>query len=372
MCHWIQARILCMDHRHFLSVILEKPLDEFEWVDGDGAGKVGAVIRHNLDHGGWPTQIHEKVTAISKLDETPFVLEWGMWAQIRQCRCTRWELKTVGSGQRTHLTWTRSLRQGYMLGCVPFGNWKVVESLKMSAVNSLNNLDSYYACEFSSRLPHCRDARIVIIGAGPAGLHMAFQLKKRGYNEITILEKASRFGGKTVTVPDGSLPEKVKAQGNEVVHELGTCYLSPAYFAVHALCKVLIDDCGVREDRFETVGPSCYTVRGSDDSTFDKTIDEWINAEVGNIQLRGSLLRFLRLFRCLAPTSFNSAILTRNMLQYIKLYDQFLGAFNYTMPLPPATECQDQLNMNFKQFLLMAYAHTAKGYDVIEHLRFGA
>lgn len=375
-----QARILCMDFRHFLSVILEKPLDEFEWVDGDGAGKVGAVIRYNLDHGGWPTQIHEKVTAIGKLDETPFVLEWENVGSDPPVPLhdykSRWELKAVGSGQRTHLTWTRSLRQVYMLGCVPFGNWKVVESLKMSAVNSLNNLDSYYACEFPSRLPHCRDARIVIIGAGPAGLHMAFQLKKRGYNEITILEKESRFGGKTVTVPDGSLPEKVKAQGKEVVHELGTCYLSPGYFAVHALCKELIDDYGVREDRFETVGPSCYTVRGSDDSTVDKTFDEWINAEVGNIQLRGPLLRFLRLFRCLAPTSFNSAILARNMLQYIKLYDQFFGAFNYTMPLPLATECQDQLNMNFKQFLefngldalvpLIAYAHTAQGYGVIE------
>ena len=129
----------------------------------------------------------------------------------------------------------------------------------------------------------------------------------------------------------------MEAQGKEVVHELGTCYLSPAHFAVRALCKDLIDDHRVREDRLETIAPSCYTVSGSDDSTSDRTFDEWIKAEMGNIQPRGPLLRFLGLLRCLAPTCFNGGILARTMLHYIKLYDQFFEAFNYTMPLPPAT-----------------------------------
>ena len=70
----------------------------------------------------------------------------------------------------------------------------MVESFKMSAVNTLNSMDSYHACEFPSRLPHRRDASIVIIRAGQAGLHMAFQLKKRVYNKITILDKEKRFG----------------------------------------------------------------------------------------------------------------------------------------------------------------------------------
>ena len=162
-----------------------------------------------------------------------------------------------------------------------------------------------------------------------------------------------------------------------VVHELGTCYLSPAYFAVRALCKELIDDHGVREDRFETMAPSCYNVSGSDDSTFDWTLDEWINAEISNVQPGGPLLRFWGLLRCLAPTWINSEILLgRSVLRYIKLYDQIFGALNYTMHLPPATEYQDQLDMNFNGFLtstsldalvpIIAYAHTAQGYGVIE------
>ena len=143
------------------------------------------------------------------------------------------------------------------------------------------------------------------------------------------------------------------------------------------MCKELIDDYGVREDRFETVDPSCFTVSGSDDSTSDRTLDEWINAEISNVQPGGPLLRFWGLLRCLAPTWINSEILLgRSVLRYIKLYDQIFGAFNYTMPLPPATEYQDQLDMNFKDFLtsngldalvpLIAYAHTAQGYGVID------
>lgn len=40
------------------------------------------------------------------------------------------------------------------------------------------------------------DARIVIIGSGPAGLSAAETLKDKGYTNVTILEKASRAGGK--------------------------------------------------------------------------------------------------------------------------------------------------------------------------------
>ena len=41
-----------------------------------------------------------------------------------------------------------------------------------------------------------KDARIVIIGAGAAGLSSAIALKKRGYHDITILEKETEIGGK--------------------------------------------------------------------------------------------------------------------------------------------------------------------------------
>jgi hypothetical protein len=40
-----------------------------------------------------------------------------------------------------------------------------------------------------------KDAKIVIVGAGPAGLSTAWFLKKNGYTNVTILEKLGRVGG---------------------------------------------------------------------------------------------------------------------------------------------------------------------------------
>nr|XP_034329538.1 uncharacterized protein LOC105335871 isoform X3 [Crassostrea gigas] len=41
--------------------------------------------------------------------------------------------------------------------------------------------------------------RIAIIGAGPSGLHMAYELKKRGFRNIVIFESRDEVGGKTTS-----------------------------------------------------------------------------------------------------------------------------------------------------------------------------
>ena len=43
--------------------------------------------------------------------------------------------------------------------------------------------------------PNLQD-HVCIVGAGPAGIHMALSLKDRGYKDVTILEKTDRVGGK--------------------------------------------------------------------------------------------------------------------------------------------------------------------------------
>ena len=46
--------------------------------------------------------------------------------------------------------------------------------------------------------------KVCIVGAGPAGLHMALSLKDKGYRNIRILEKTGRHGGKSYdTIIDG-------------------------------------------------------------------------------------------------------------------------------------------------------------------------
>ena len=74
--------------------------------------------------------------------------------------------------------------------------------------------------------------RIAVIGAGPAGVHIASLLKRRGYNDVTVLEKSSRIGGKSYTcIKDG------------VLYEMGTCFLHHGYHRI----KDLVRTYGLRE-----------------------------------------------------------------------------------------------------------------------------
>ena len=83
-----------------------------------------------------------------------------------------------------------------------------------------------------------KDSKIVIIGAGPAGIHMAAQLQQRGYTNVIILEKQECLTstandswnerGKSVTIRDEEF---------ECVHEMGTCYLHPKYDEIRKLLK---------------------------------------------------------------------------------------------------------------------------------------
>lgn len=63
-----------------------------------------------------------------------------------------------------------------------------------------------------------KNANIVIVGAGPAGLSTAWFLSKHGFHKVTVLEKLGRIGGlcKSLTV-DG------------MSYDLGANYVTWAY-----------------------------------------------------------------------------------------------------------------------------------------------
>jgi hypothetical protein len=48
--------------------------------------------------------------------------------------------------------------------------------------------------------PKCLTSKIGIVGAGPAGIHMAYELKKRGFKDVTIFEKNNYVGGKSINI----------------------------------------------------------------------------------------------------------------------------------------------------------------------------
>ncbi len=90
-----------------------------------------------------------------------------------------------------------------------------------------------------------KSSKILVVGAGPGGVHMAAQLTKLGYKDITILERSHRVGGKSYAIyldKDGKECEQVKDPKTGyvdtqscVAHEMGTCYLHNGYTLVRNL-----------------------------------------------------------------------------------------------------------------------------------------
>ncbi len=69
-----------------------------------------------------------------------------------------------------------------------------------------------------SRRKQGKDAEIVIVGAGPAGLSAAYYLKKNGYLNVTVIEKLGRVGGLCFTITE-----------DYTCFDLGANYLTPDY-----------------------------------------------------------------------------------------------------------------------------------------------
>ena len=88
-----------------------------------------------------------------------------------------------------------------------------------------SNTDSPHPSAPSKR-GNGKDAEIVIIGAGPAGLSAAYFLKSNGYRNVTVIEKLGRAGGLCFTVTE-----------DYTCFDLGANYLTPDYVETLRLAK---------------------------------------------------------------------------------------------------------------------------------------
>ena len=71
-----------------------------------------------------------------------------------------------------------------------------------------------------------KEEKICIIGGGISGLSAAYYLQKKGYMNVTVLEKSSRLGGKCHSI-----------RYKDKVYEMGTLMGVPAYTNIKALMK---------------------------------------------------------------------------------------------------------------------------------------
>merc|ERR1719492_653924 len=87
--------------------------------------------------------------------------------------------------------------------------------------------------------PPAHESSIALVGAGPASIHIASRLKKRGYSNIVLFERTKRIGGKSLTLyrnQDGPC-EQGADTSTCVAYEMGTCFLHNGYHNVRALAQ---------------------------------------------------------------------------------------------------------------------------------------
>ena len=158
--------------------------------------------------------------------------------------------------------------------------------------------------------PKSYNDKIGIVGAGPAGVHMALLLKQRGFKAIEILESSDRIGGKSYTIMHRGVP-----------HEMGTCYVAPDYDTnIIPLIKKYIP------------GDLVNLVTGS------VTVD-------GNLQFLEFKLYAAYYVGKLLNTSDLSIITNHtisSMRKYVSLHKQLLGEYDGEIPPEPSPEVFNQ------------------------------
>eukprot|EP00924_Labyrinthula_sp_SR-Ha-C_P014374 maker-scaffold_20-snap-gene-4.45-mRNA-1 protein AED:0.14 eAED:0.16 QI:82/0.5/0.33/1/1/0.66/3/0/1162 len=280
--------------------------------------------------------------------------------------------------------------------------FKNVLDLKMQ--RQIETLRQVLNLRFSPKLPKCR-SKVLVIGGGPSGLHMTHLLLQRGLDasNVTILEKSDRIGGKSLSKKNmtnkflknpvfskrsnkccGSGAEEgalisYDVDGEEMNHDLGTCYLSPSYFAVRALLKELQDMTFLAENRDKEkyfpditreVTPIGYSLE-SKDWTQERSLEEFLYQE-------GKDSTCIDDFCCYTPATrrvgFEAGLLLAKV-KYCKLHQQLCGNYFYTLPAQPQPREMKILMTNFQEFLekneievlipLFKYIMSVQGYGML-------
>lgn len=229
----------------------------------------------------------------------------------------------------------------------------------------------------SRRVRPKKDARIAIVGAGPAGVHMAMELKKLGYTNVTLLELSDRVGGRAFTLyrdAEGKPCNQTKDSDTGrkrtdecIAHDMGASRLHSGYHTVRALVKeyglapevsppepaILSDlapctSCGMTASEFVGAGIMKKVHAGA------IQIPKWVPNSTGLV---------------------TAYALVDAAARYIALSQEIYGDVEFTLPERLSLDKIARIDMSFRQFLeknrlhaldeLLTLAHTAQGYGYL-------
>lgn len=180
-------------------------------------------------------------------------------------------------------------------------------------------------CKMKNRIHPEKHHHIAIVGAGPAGIHMAYLLKKSGYNKITLFEKNPRVGGKSFSI-----------QQKGIIHEMGTCYYTMTYKYLLELLKDFPDQ---EQVEIEPKLRTCIDLLSQEKLTI-----QWLEKHLKNI--------FFPTYLKWLPDVLSLYYLVKIIKSYLSFYPGFVQEDVHDIPQRIHAELRHELSIPMKEFLL--------------------
>lgn len=189
--------------------------------------------------------------------------------------------------------------------------------------------------------------RIAIVGAGLAGLHMSYLLKKKGFTNVVVLEKESRIGGKVMTKWIAGIP-----------HEMGAVYTGAHYrTSLYPLAKELgVDDFVPRP----------------------KNVGVWLDNLPVPLPYSQYIIDTIQKFTKASNTLEAIEELLDAAFRYTVIHQRLFGNYEGELMNKPDFQVLSHLNQSFMSYLtehdLLALApiliatHTIQGYDHLDEV----
>ncbi|CAE8698968.1 unnamed protein product [Polarella glacialis] len=203
-----------------------------------------------------------------------------------------------------------------------------------------------------------KNKAVVIIGGGPAGVHMASQLAERGYTNVTLLEASAELGGKSRTTVDK----------DGVPHDMGTCYLSNRYGPIRDLLAEY--DSGNAE---VDVAPG-MVFGGLQRDGDDKDYTNGVSFKDVVLEKAEEASAIPSACWPICPDFLSTPAFVSAFVKYIRLHKKLLGSYDYGMPPRPRDFAA--VDMTAMEFLnkhkllamvgLLRYSVQLQGYGVLE------
>ena len=172
------------------------------------------------------------------------------------------------------------------------------------------------------RGPNTSD-RVCIVGAGPAGVHMALSLKRRGYSNLTIYEKSNRVGGMSFDINYRGVPQ-----------HMGTHLADPNYF--------------------DNLIPLAQEY-GAGDLVKIPTANVWASnsgSQPGSQLLTSQyILGSLVALTNSSSPQVNLGFLIQNVVRYVRLHKELFGSYSGDLMLQPSARVMVRLRGTILDFL---------------------